>query len=78
MESATDFLEHFYSWKACLLTGGFHQIRYGRDRIERLDVYTISICTSSEKPIFDADKLKVENKYFPNVKVKKSVVLHGP
>ena len=67
-----------HALSACLLTGGFSQSRYGSDGIERLDVYKTSIGTSTERPVFDADELGVETRYFSIVDVKKSVVLHGP
>ena len=43
---------------------GISQSRYRSDRIERLDVYKTSVVTSSERPIFDADKLGVDTKTF--------------
>ena len=64
MEAATAFLAHFYARTACLLTSGIPQSRYGSDRIERLDVCMTSISTTSERPIFDVDKLGVETRTF--------------
>ena len=44
--------------------GQFLQSRYGSDRVGGVEVYRTFIGTSSERPIFEADKLRVETKHF--------------